>query len=122
VTLVDRGYKGKIYQTHGVANNDFLRVGGAKLEGTFVPAGPVLVAEQLPNDHPAKKPGMEFVKKYEAIPGAGPRSTFAAYLWDASLILQDSIPRALKSGHQPGTQEFRIALREAIGKRPVEPS
>lgn len=114
VTLVDRGYKGKIYQTHGVANNDFLRVGGSKLEGTFVPAGPVLVAEQLPNDHPAKKPGMEFVKNYEAIPGAGPRSTFAAYLWDASLILQDAIPRALKAGHQPGTQEFRVALRDAI--------
>lgn len=114
VTLVDRGYKGKLYQTHGVANNDFLRVGGRKLEGTFVPAGPVLVAEQLPNDHPAKKPGMEFAKKYEALPGAGQRSTFAAYLWDASLILQDAIPRALKSGHQPGTTEFRVALRDAI--------
>ena len=114
VALVDRGFKGKIYQTHGVANNDFLRVGGSKLEGTFVPAGPVLVAEQLPNDHPAKKPGLEFVKKYEAIAGAGPRSTFAAYLWDASLILQDAIPRALKTGHQPGTQEFRVALRDSI--------
>ena len=114
VTLVDRGFKGKIYQTHGVANNDFLRVGGSKLEGTFVPAGPVLVAEQLPADHPAKKPGLEFVKKYEAIPGAGPRSTFAAYLWDAALILQDAIPRALKAGSKPGTQEFRAALRDAI--------
>ena len=61
-----------------------------------------------------KKPGLEFVKKYEAIAGAGPRSTFAAYLWDASLILQDAIPRALKTGHQPGTQEFRVALRDSI--------
>ncbi len=25
-TLKERGYKGKMYQTHGVANNDFLRV------------------------------------------------------------------------------------------------
>jgi branched-chain amino acid transport system substrate-binding protein len=113
-TLAERGYKGKVYQTHGVANNDFLRVGGSKLEGTFVPAGPVLVAEQLPNDHPAKKPSLEFIKKYEAIPGAGARSTFAAYLWDASLILQDAVPRALKGGTKPGTPEFRKALRDAI--------
>jgi branched-chain amino acid transport system substrate-binding protein len=113
-TLAERGYKGKIYQTHGVANNDFLRVGGAKLEGTFVPAGPVLVAEQLPNDHPAKKPSLEFVKKYEALPGAGARSTFAAYLWDASLLLQDAAPRAMKAGGKPGTPEFRRALRDAI--------
>jgi branched-chain amino acid transport system substrate-binding protein len=113
-TLVERGYKGKIYQTHGVANNDFLRVGGAKLEGTFVPAGPVLVAEQLANDHPAKKPSLEFIQKYEAIPGAGARSTFAAYLWDASLILVDAVPRAMKGGAKPGTPEFRKALRDAI--------
>lgn len=114
MSLVDRGYRGKIYQTHGVANNDFLRVGGSKLEGTYVPAGPVLVAEQLPNDHPAKRPGIDFVKSYEAIPGAGPRSTFAAYLWDAMLILQDAVPRALQGGNQPGTPEFRSALRDAL--------
>lgn len=113
-TLFERGYKGKVYQTHGVANNDFLRVGGTKLEGTFVPAGPVLVAEQLPNDHPAKKPSLAFVKAYEAIPGAGARSTFAAYLWDASLILQDAAPRAMKQAGKPGTPEFRKALRDAI--------
>jgi branched-chain amino acid transport system substrate-binding protein len=112
-TLVERGYKGKIYQTHGVANNDFLRVGGSKLEGTFVPAGPVLVAEQLPNDHPAKRPSLEFIRKYEALPDAGRRSTFAAYLWDASLILQDAGARALKKA-KPGTPEFRAALRDAI--------
>lgn len=113
-TLAERGFKGKVYQTHGVANNDFLRVGGTKLEGTFVPAGPVLVAEQLPADHPAKAPSMIFVKKYEAIPGAGARSTFAAYLWDASLLLQDAVPRALKQGGSPGTPEFRKSLRDAI--------
>jgi len=111
--LYDRGYRGKVYQTHGVANNDFLRVGGAKLEGTFLPAGPVLVAEQLPDSHPAKKPSLEFIGKYEALPGAGQRSTFAAYLWDAGLILQDAAPRALKVA-KPGTPEFRKALRDAI--------
>lgn len=112
-TLAERGYGGAIYQTHGVANNDFLRVGGKALEGTFVPAGPVLVAEQLPDGHPAKKPALEFIKKYEALPDAGARSTFAAYLWDAQLILDVAIAKASQSV-QPGTPEFRAALRDAI--------
>ena len=43
-TLVERGYKGKMYFNHGVANNDFLRVGGKDVEGAFVPASPVIVA------------------------------------------------------------------------------
>lgn len=112
-TLVERGYKGPVYQTHGVANNDFLRVGGKALEGTFVPAGPVLVAEQLPDDHPAKAAGLEFIKRYEALPGAGARSTFAAYLWDAQLILDQAISKAADTA-KPGTPEFRRALRDAI--------
>ncbi|MBO4221734.1 ABC transporter substrate-binding protein [Bradyrhizobium neotropicale] len=112
-TLADRGYKGVVYQTHGVANNDFLRIGGKALEGTFVPAGPVLVAEQLPDSHPAKAAALDFVRRYEAIPGAGARSTFAAYLWDAQLILDRAIAAAAVKA-QPGTDAFRIALRDAI--------
>jgi len=112
-TLAERGYKGLVYQTHGVANNDFLRVGGKALEGTFVPAGPVLVAEQLPDSHPAKVAGLDFIKRYEAIPGAGARSTFAAYLWDAQLILNRAIAVASDIA-TPGTEEFRVALRDAI--------
>ena len=49
--LVARGYKGKIYQTHGVANADFLRVVGADGNGAFLPAGPLLVYEQLPESN-----------------------------------------------------------------------
>lgn len=113
LALLDAGFKGKIYQTHGVANNDFLRVGGKALEGTFLPAGPVLVAEQLPDAHPAKKPSLKFIAKYEALPNAGSRSTFAAYLWDTTLILDKAIPVAMKSA-KPGTAEFRKALRDAI--------
>lgn len=112
-TLAERGYKGLVYQTHGVANNDFLRVGGKALEGTFVPAGPVLVAEQLPDDHPAKAPALDFIKRYEALPGAGARSTFAAYLWDAQLILSDAVRRAAEKS-KPGTEAFRSNLRDAI--------
>jgi branched-chain amino acid transport system substrate-binding protein len=112
-TLKERGYTGRIYQTHGVANNDFLRVGGKDVDGTVLPAGPVLVAAQLPDTSPVKKAATEYVKNYEAMYGAGTVSTFGAHANDAALLLASAIPTALKSA-QPGTPEFRSALRDAI--------
>lgn len=112
-TLLERGYKGKIYQTHGVANGDFIRVGGKQVEGALLPVGPNLVAEQLPDSHPSKKAGLEFVQKYEAAYGAGSRSLFAALAWDAWLVLDGAATRALKKA-KPGTPEFRKALRDEL--------
>ncbi|TRZ89625.1 MAG: ABC transporter substrate-binding protein [Rhodocyclaceae bacterium] len=112
-TLKERGYKGTIYQTHGIANNDFLRVGGKNVEGTILPAGPVLVADQLPDSNPLKKSSLTYVQKYEAAYGAGSVSTFGAHAWDAGLLLANAIPIALKKGN-PGSKEFRAALRDAL--------
>lgn len=63
--LKERGYAGKYYQTHGVANADFLRVGGKDVEGTLLPAGPVLVAAQLPASNPVRKSALEYIDAYE---------------------------------------------------------
>ena len=112
-TLKERGYAGKIYQTHGVANNDFLRVGGKDVEGTLLPAGPVLVADQLPASNPVRKSALEYIAAYEAANGKGSTSTFGGHSWDAGKLLQAAIPVALKSG-QPGTPQFRNALRDAL--------
>ncbi len=112
-TLKQRGYTGKIYQTHGVANADFLRVGGKDLEGTFLPAGPVLVADQLPNSNPVKKSATAYVKAYEKAYGKDTVSTFGAHAWDAGLLMTAAVPVALKSA-KPGTPEFRAALRDAL--------
>ena len=111
--LKEKGYKGLIYQTHGVANADFLRVCGKDCEGTVLPAGPVLVADQLPADHPVKKSAMEYVTKYEAAHGKGTVSTFGAHAWDAGQLLNAAAPVALKKA-QPGSKEFRAALRDAL--------
>jgi branched-chain amino acid transport system substrate-binding protein len=111
--LREKGYKGLIYQTHGVANNDFLRVGGKDVEGAFLPVGPMVVAAQLPADNPVKKSAMEYVTKYEAAHGKGSVSSFGGHAWDAGVLLQSAIPVALKKG-QPGTKEFRKALRDAL--------
>jgi branched-chain amino acid transport system substrate-binding protein len=112
-TLAEQGYKGKFYFNHGVANNDFLRVGGKDVEGGFVPASPVIVAAQLPDNHPSKKQALEYTKVYEAAFGPGSVSAFGSYTWDACLELANAIPQALKSG-APGTKEFRRALRDAL--------
>ncbi|MFN6995185.1 MAG: ABC transporter substrate-binding protein [Aquincola tertiaricarbonis] len=111
--LKERGYAGKIYQTHGVANNDFLRVGGKDVEGTLLPAGPMLVAAQLPAGHPVKKSATEYVTAYEAKFGKGSVSTFGGHAWDAGLLMQAAATEALKKA-QPGTPAFRAALRDAL--------
>jgi len=112
-TLKERGYKGKIYQTHGIANADFLRVGAKNVEGTLLPSGPVLVAEQLPDSNPMKKAGLEYKQAYEGAHGAGSLSTFGAHAWDAALLLQRAVPGAVKKA-KPGTLEFRKALRDEL--------
>jgi branched-chain amino acid transport system substrate-binding protein len=112
-SLREKGYKGPIYQTHGIANSDFLRVGGKDVEGTLLPAGPILVAGQLPEDNPVKKIALEYVNRYEAAHGKGSVTTFGAHSWDAFRLLAATVPEAMKKA-QPGTREFRRALRDAL--------
>lgn len=111
--LIERGYKGKIYQTHGAASRDLMRVGGKDVEGAFVVAGPGMVAEQLPLTHPSKKVAMAHVEAWEKVYGVNSRNPFAAHAYDASVVLQKIIPIALKTA-KPGTKEFRGALKAAL--------
>lgn len=113
IALMDRGYKGKIYQTHGAASRDLMRVGGKSVEGAYVVAGPGMVAEQLPANHPSKKVAMGFVTAWEKVYGPNSRNPFAAHAYDASIVLQKIIPIALKTA-KPGTPEFRGALKAAL--------
>lgn len=111
--LVERGYKGQIYQTHAAANPAFLKVAGKAAEGAILPIGPVVVVDQIADSHPSKKVGQAFVKAYEAKYGAGSFASFAGHMHDAGALLQDAIPAALKKA-KPGTAEFRTALRDAL--------
>jgi len=111
--LVERGYKGKIYQTHGAAARDLMRVGGKDVEGGYVVAGPGMVAEQLPANHPSKAVALAHVQAWEKVYGPNSRNTHAGHAFDASVVLQKIIPIALKSA-QPGTKEFRGALKAAL--------
>ena len=120
--LVERGYaKAKIYQTHGAATMDLIRVGGADVEGSFVSSGPAVVAEKLPDSNASKALGVQFKNQFEAANGKGSANQFAAHAFDVILVLQKAVPIALKKG-KPGTPEFRAALKDAfetMGRTPV---
>lgn len=111
--LAERGFKGKIYQTHAAATQDLMRVGGKTVEGTFVVSGPAVIAEQLPDNHPSKKVSVDFVTKYEALMGPKTRNQFAGHSYDFQITMEKVLPVALKKA-KPGTPEFRAAIRDAI--------
>src|SRR4051812_4643105 len=111
--IVERGYKGKIYQTHAAATPDLVRIGGKDVEGTFVVSGPAVVAEQLPDSHPSKKAAVDFVTNFEKANGPGSRNQFAGHSYDFAIVMEKIVPVALKKG-KPGTPEFRAALRDAM--------
>ena len=120
--LVERGYpKGKIYQTHGAATMDLVRVGGADVEGSFVSSGPAVVAEKLPDSNASKALGMQYKSEFEKAYGKGSANQFGAHAFDVVIVLQKAVPIALKKG-KPGTPEFRAALKDAfetMGRTPV---
>jgi branched-chain amino acid transport system substrate-binding protein len=114
LALAERGYRGQLYGTHGLINADFVRVGGAAVEGLMVPSGPVMVADQLGADNPVRKVALDFRAAYQKTHGAAPVDAFSAYTFDAWLVFADAATRALKSKAEPGTPEFRSALKDAI--------
>jgi branched-chain amino acid transport system substrate-binding protein len=111
--IAERGFKGKIYQTHAAATRDLMRTAGKDAEGTYVVSGPAVIAEQLPDSHPSKKAAIAFVQSYERAYGPGSRNQFAGHGADAALVLEKIVPVALKKG-KPGTPQFRAALRDAL--------
>ncbi|MGV1046017.1 MULTISPECIES: ABC transporter substrate-binding protein [unclassified Limnohabitans] len=111
--LVERGYKGKVYQTHAAATPDLSRVGGKSVEGTFVVSGPALLGDQLADSHPSKKLALDFVQKFEKEFGANSRNQFAGHSYDFEIAVEKAIPMALKKA-KPGTAEFRSAVRDSL--------
>ena len=111
--LRERGYTGLIYQTHGAASMDFIRIAGKAAEGVLMASGPVMDPEDQPDSALTKKPGLALDKAYEAKYGPNSRSQFAGHAYDAFLVLERVIPVALKTA-KPGTPEFREAVRQAL--------
>src|SRR6202012_3428895 len=112
-TFGARGDKGLIYQTHGAASMDFMRIAGKSAEGVIMASGPVMDPEDQPDSALTKKPGLALNSAYETKYGPNTRSQFAGHAYDAFLLLERVVPVALKKA-KPGTPEFRDAIREAF--------
>ncbi len=113
IELRQRGYKGPFYGTASLLNKDFVRVGGKSVEGVQVSGGPVIVTSQLPADHPTKKIGTEFHQVFAKVNGSEANDGFSGYAFDAWVVFQNAAKAALANA-KPGTQEFRVALMDAI--------
>lgn len=112
VALYDRGYRGQVYQTHGAALDQFLKMGGEKVNHTILAASLMLVINEIPNNNPSKSVALTYMNNYKKLYGSYP-ATFGANVYDAGLLLQRAVPVALKKG-KPGTLQFRQALRTAL--------
>lgn len=112
ISLVDKGYKGKIYQTHGAALPTFIKLGGKKVECTILAASLMLVLPEIADSNPSKKLATEYIDAYKKLNGEAP-ATFGANVYDAGLLLANAVPKAEKAG-KPGTAAFRSALRDAL--------
>ena len=110
--LRERGYKGPIYQTHGVATNEFIRLGGKDVEGAIYTGEAFTIVDDLPKDSPFRAAPEKYIAAYKAIHKEEP-AAFGAHLWDSMVLVENAMPAALKAG-KPGTPEFRSALRDAL--------
>lgn len=110
--LREKGYTGPIYQTHGVATDEFIKLGGADVEGAIFSGEAFTIADDLDPNDPFRRASDEFVNAYKAVNGVKP-NIFGAHLWDAISLIRRAIPGALKVA-KPGTPEFRAALRDEL--------
>ncbi len=110
--LRERGYKGPIFQTHGVATNEFIRLGGKDVEGAIYTGEAFTIVDDLAKDSPFRAAPERYIAAYKALHNEEP-AAFGAHLFDSIVLVENAVPAALKAG-KPGTAEFRAALREAL--------
>jgi branched-chain amino acid transport system substrate-binding protein len=115
VALRHRGFKGGIYGNHGIVSPAFIKVGGSAVEGVIAVTSPLVVYDQLADDNAIKPVATAFMADYAKKFGPQNVSPFAGYSYDAFLLLKNAIPIALQTA-RPGTEEFRVALRDALEK------
>ncbi len=71
-----------IIHGHGVCTEDFITAAGDAAEGMEMPCSPVIIAADVPADHPQKDVFMEFYEAYTEYTGE-PVSTFGGHGWDS---------------------------------------
>jgi branched-chain amino acid transport system substrate-binding protein len=73
----------KIVHGHGACSPDLIRTAGQAAEGTVMPCGKILVADQLPVNDPVRRVNLQLIEEYSRFTGGQPISTFAGHAYDA---------------------------------------
>ncbi len=84
------GMKQQLFMSHGVASKRFIALAGKAAEGIILPAGKILVADQLPDNDPQKPILLQYIAKYKARYGEEP-STFGGHAYDAFTLLKKAL-------------------------------
>jgi len=82
-----------LYQSHGVASKDYIRLSGDASDGVRLPAAGLVIADQLPATDPQKPVVTAFKKDYETA-FKSEVSTFAGHAYDGLQIALSAIQRA----------------------------
>jgi branched-chain amino acid transport system substrate-binding protein len=99
-----------ILHGHGVCVQDFITVGGEALEGAEMPCSAVIIAEDVPADHPQKEVFMDFATAYTEYTGE-PVSTFGGHAWDGLYWVIEAL-ETLEEGLT--LEEQKVAVRDYI--------
>ena len=82
-----------LYQSHGVASKQFVKLAGDAAEGVRLPAAALLVADTLPDADPQKKVVAAYKRDYEAR-FKQEVSTFGGHAYDGLMIALEAMRRA----------------------------
>ena len=88
------GFKEPIFQSHGFGNIKYVDAAGPAAEGVIFPAGRLLVADELPKNHPQKNVLLQYKKDYMSFCSGEECSTFGGHAYDAFIILVKGIEKA----------------------------
>ena len=87
------GNKLPLYQSHGVASGEFIKLAGKNAEGVRLPTPAILIADALPASDAQKAVVVSYNKTYRDKYKTEP-STFGAYAFDALSLYIDAVKRA----------------------------
>ena len=82
-----------LYQSHGVASKEFIKLAGDAAEGVRLPAAALLVAETLPEADPQKKVVVGYSREYTTR-FKSDISTFGGHAYDGLMLAAEAIRRA----------------------------
>ncbi len=83
-----------LFQSHGVASNEFIKITGRAGEGVFVVGPPLLVVDLLDSSFPLKAVSLQYKKEYEERYRGEAVSSFGAYAYDAFGLAKQAIMRS----------------------------